>query len=411
MTYHLDGSPNTQTDQRGVVHTYQYDTNRRVELDRITSFGSSGIVDDTVKSIGRSYDTLGRTTAVTSYSTNNGSGTPVNQLAYTYDGTYGTLTKTEQEHEGAVDGSTPSVQYGYDTTTSSNIFTNALRRKSTTYPNGRIVHETYGAANSIADRLSRVDMLAEDASGSPGTDLTAYTYAGTSRLVSSDLKPIEVKLDLHQGGSGNDRFGRTVDHLWDDYGSGSPPDISRIKHGYDYAGNRTWREDVMAAANAEHHDEFYMHDGLHRLKNFDRGDLNVGKTAISGTPGVEQDFSLDQLGNWENLLTKTSGSTTLDQDRAHNAANETGTIDVWQNPAHDAAGNMTTIPRPKAPASGYTAKYDAWNRLVSLEDGNGVVEVNEYDGLHRRIVRDDTGGSYSQKSWIGVPIRRRLLGG
>ena len=53
---------------------------------------------------------------------------------------------------------------------------------------------------------------------------------------------------------------------------------------------------------------------------------------------------------------------------------------------------MTTIPQPKAPTSSYTLKYDAWNRLVEVKDGT-VVQANEYDGLNRRIVRDESGGS------------------
>ena len=143
MAYHLDGSPNTQTDQRGVVHTYQYDANRRVELDRVTSFGSSGIVDDTVKSIGRTYDTLGRTTHVTSYSTNNGTGTPLNQLAYMFD-TNGMLTETDQEHDGAVDGSTLCVLNGYSEAIDDNDrFINGLRQTSLPLVSRRVIRRGF----------------------------------------------------------------------------------------------------------------------------------------------------------------------------------------------------------------------------------------------------------------------------
>ena len=40
---------------------------------------------------------------------------------------------------------------------------------------------------------------------------------------------------------------------------------------------------------------------------------------------------------------------------------------------------MTTL------QSGKTAKYDAWNRLVEVDNGASVVERNEYDGTNRRI--------------------------
>ncbi len=37
----------------------------------------------------------------------------------------------------------------------------------------------------------------------------------------------------------------------------------------------------------------------------------------------------------------------------------------WKDPAHDNNGNMTTIPQPKDLTKGYTATWDAWNRLVN----------------------------------------------
>ena len=37
--------------------------------------------------------------------------------------------------------------------------------------------------------------------------------------------------------------------------------------------------------------------------------------------------------------------------------------------------------------------FDAWNRLVEAKRSQTVVQENEYDGLNRRIVRDETGGS------------------
>lgn len=38
-----------------------------------------------------------------------------------------------------------------------------------------------------------------------------------------------------------------------------------------------------------------------------------------------------------------------------------------------------------------TLKYDAWNRLVEVRStsNNNRIQVNAYDGLHRRVVRSD----------------------
>ena len=94
---------------------------------------------------------------------------------------------------------------------------------------------------------------------------------------------------------------------------------------------------------------------MNRLATYDRGDLNVGKTAISGTPVKEEDWGLDMTGNWSDFLQKTSGTTDLNQDRTHNPVNEiTGISETvgtaWIDPVHDKAGNMTTLPKPSSPA-------------------------------------------------------------
>ena len=68
---------------------------------------------------------------------------------------------------------------------------------------------------------------------------------------------------------------------------------------------------------------------------------------------------------------------------------------------------MEECPQPSDPTATYTATYDAWNRLVELSDTSGSVVVFEYDGLHRRIVKqqfdDDVPGAvrrfYYNEQW------------
>ena len=67
-TYDRLGRTISTTDQRGVVHTYSFDTAGRVSADTVTSLGSTGIVDGTVCRIGTTYDDTGRVQTVTSYS-------------------------------------------------------------------------------------------------------------------------------------------------------------------------------------------------------------------------------------------------------------------------------------------------------------------------------------------------------
>src|SRR5690606_8697209 len=55
--------------------------------------------------------------------------------------------------------------------------------------------------------------------------------------------------------------------------------------------------------------------------------------------------------------------------------------------SHDAAGNMTTVPKPGIWNAGYSLTWDAWNRLVKVEDGVNTVAEYQYDGKNRRIVK------------------------
>jgi hypothetical protein len=58
----------------------------------------------------------------------------------------------------------------------------------------------------------------------------------------------------------------------------------------------------------------YTYDDVNRLINYDRGNLNVGKDAISGTAASEEDWELDMTGNWDDFVQTSSGSTDLDQE-------------------------------------------------------------------------------------------------
>ncbi|MCA9232782.1 MAG: RHS repeat-associated core domain-containing protein, partial [Planctomycetales bacterium] len=217
-----------------------------------------------------------------------------------------------------------------------------------------------------------------------------------------------------------DRFGRTVSQEWEDYGASSTAD--QVDYTYDYAGNRLTRDIPASLYSTNDRDQKYTYDGLHRLQTYDGGTLSG--SSISGTPVAEQDWTLDQLGNWSNLVVKAAGTTTLDQDRAHNDVNEiddgsnngitTTTGTNWVDPVHDAAGNMTTIPQPQDPSDDYKLVYDAWNRVVQVKDGFLKVQVNQYDGLNRRIERDESnrGGNkrhfYYSRQWQVLEERIRV---
>ena len=84
------------TDQRGCVHTYDYDAWACLTADRVTTTGAG--VDATVLCIGRTYEALGRLATVKSYDSSSTGGNVVNQVAYTYGDGWGNLTAAGQSH-------------------------------------------------------------------------------------------------------------------------------------------------------------------------------------------------------------------------------------------------------------------------------------------------------------------------
>ena len=169
--------------------------------------------------------------------------------------------------------------------------------------------------------------------------------------------------------------------------------MDRIKYGYDRNGSRLYRENTVAAANGKSFDELYAHDLIDRLKTMDRGDLNDLKSQIQNLQ-FAQDWSLDATGNWRNFRGDDDGDTTwdLNQQRTSNKVNEISDIaesvgPSWGTPVYNRAGNMTTIPKPADPTGSFSAAYDAWNRLVKIEEGSDKVAEYEYDGARRRSVK------------------------
>lgn len=181
--------------------------------------------------------------------------------------------------------------------------------------------------------------------------------------------------------------------------------LVELKYGYDRASNRTYRRDEVARSNSAKFDDLYGYDGLDRLTSMDRGELNGGNTALVGSPTLTQDWpSLHSTGNWNHFQQGVVGA--LDQTRTHNAANEITNIartvgDLWPTPGYDDNGNTTSFPAPRDLESSLTGTYDAWNRLVKLENGGTVAEY-QYDGLNRRTAKtiaSETRHAYFSDRW------------
>jgi len=240
-----------------------------------------------------------------------------------------------------------------------------------------------------------------------------YSYLGASAPVVVDYLQPQVQYNLATGSgaglyAGLDRFGRVVDNRWQTMTS-SPSDVARQQYGYDRASNRLWREDPVAKAQTtpKYFDELYNYDAVYRLTGMQRGQLTGTPPSGVSNKNFAQGWNLDPTGNWKGFTeAATGGSNTLVQSRTANPVNEITDItnttgSAWAQPGYDAAGNMTSVPKPADMSATYQAKYDAWNRLVELRDpttGN-LVQVNQYDGLTRRTVQQtfDSSGTLAEE--------------
>ncbi len=382
------------TDPGGTVHEFDYDKLGRQTHDRVTTLGSG--VDGAVRRISTTYEVRGMKATAASW--NNASvvsGNVVNEVEFTYNN-FGQLTHDYQAHSGTVNVSTtPKVQYAF-----ANGTDNTVRPTTITYPDGRVVTYDYGASDSMPDALSRVASIADDDGSS--THLADYEYLGLQNFVEVDYTEPDVKYTLVGTAGGNDsdtgdiyhgldRFGRIDDSYWYDYGSSA--DVDRIKYGYDRSGSRLWRENVVARSLSKEFDEKYAYDEIQRLEHMGRGTLNSGHSSLDSTT-FAQDWALDETGNWSGFKQDDNGNGTwdLNQSRTSNDVNEITDVTEtagasWVTPVYSTAGNMTTMPQPAAPASSYSATYDAWNRLVKIVDGSDTVSEYEYDGAKRRVIQ------------------------
>ncbi len=361
------------------------------------------------------YDVRGLREDLTSYDNATvGTGTIVNDVQFAYND-FGQATDTWQSHSGTVNTvSTPKVQYGF-----ADGSANTIRPTSITYPNGRQIDYDYGTASGINDSLSRVASIIDS---TPNQHLADFSYLGSSSVVKQESPQANLQYTLVSLTSSNDpdtgdiysgfdRFGRVKDNRWYDYGSST--DVDRIEYGYNRAGNRTYRENTVANTQGKHFDELYGNDLIQRLKDLERGTLNANKDGVTDKSFAEC-WSLDETGNWKKFLEDNNGDGAwdLNQSRTSNDVNEITDITEtagpsWITPVYNKPGNMTTMPQPGAPASSYTATYDAWNRLVKIEDGATTVAEYEYDGSKRRIVQksysagilNETRHLYYSKDW------------
>ncbi|HWB14723.1 MAG TPA: RHS repeat-associated core domain-containing protein, partial [Pirellulales bacterium] len=411
-------------DQRGVVHQYLFDLLGRQINDLVASLGgsssssssgssssSSGIprVDSTVQRIAHTYEVRGLLQNTTSYSSPIiGQGIVVNDVERIYN-SFEQLITEYQEHNGAVNTSTSAnAQYQYV-----NGSSNTIRPTALVYPSGRVLTYNYGASGAIDDALSRVASLIDN---DGVTHLADYTRIGAATFVQQSSPQPQIAWSLINGTgidpyTGLDQFNRVIDNRW--YSTATGGDLDRIQHGYDRASNRRWRRNTVAEAVSANLDELYAIDGLYRLVELQRGQLNGANNAIvSGTLTFAQAWGLDATGNWQHFWQNDTGTSwNLQQNRVATNANEIVSISGggWTQPIYDAAGNIVEAPQPSSPSTANALTFDAWNRMMSASASGSPIQQNLYDGDNRRVSKLVGGvlrNYYFSTDW--QPLEERL---
>ncbi len=370
FTWTPAGRVESRTDQKGVVTTYSYD-----DLHRLTgrSYG-----DGVTPADGFGYDQTGRLTRATN---------AVGERRLGYDD-LGRLERVEQELAGLAGGT-------YVTTFAYQVDPSDVRR-TLVYPGGRVVTENY-------DLRYRLDSVT-----SPGLGTVAdWSYDAADRRETAVLG----------NGIGStfayDLVGRlsSIRHAKD------AVDLFHVEHGYDAAGDRLWRQDLLHTNRGEK----YVHDARERVSSLRRGTLTAEHTIPPGNmlldpvlPG-RQSWTLDRRGNWGILVTAINGQP-ITQARTPNAVNEVLTIDPDGSGAgvppvaltYDDDGDLALDPTawnagdpPGGSPSGRRYGYDARNRLTGVWNMTGTAEPGDdsllltlgYDALSSRVRSTDAGGA------------------
>ena len=208
-----------------------------------------------------------------------------------------------------------------------------------------------------------------------------------------------AKTDAGDKYTGLDRFGRVIDQVWRSV-AGSVTIMDRYQYGYDRAGNRLFKNNLLDTALSE----LYGYDNLNQTTSFSRGVLSDansdGLFDTVASPSRTQAWNLDALGNWSTFTTNSTS-----QSRSHNAQNQLTAVGSTTL-SYDANGSMT------ADESGRIFVYDAWNRLAAVRNtANSPIVGYSYDALGRRIIEDRPNANtvdhlYYSTAWQVLEERR-----
>jgi RHS repeat-associated protein len=317
-----------------------------------------------------------------------GSGSVVDQVAYTYDG-WGNVSAFEQDRNGTVAPS--GDQYAWGQAWAKNTSgRNAVRISALSLASGARTETwdlVYGTAGGRFDNdASRVTQVKSGA-----TALAQYDYNGLGTVVGTDYAEPDVMSMRYTSTPGDlpdlDRFNRPIKSKWTK-DLATDRSFYDIDIAWDRNSNITRIEDNVHAGFAA----LYTIDNLNRLSDTQEGTWN-GSSITSETR--QQTWTLSHTGNWDNEKLDLNGDGDwADTDehndtRTHNAVNELTAQDTDTSGGndrtltYDEAGNMTYD------GVLYTYKWDAFYRLreVRLQSNSALVAEYKYNGLGYRISR------------------------
>gem|GEM_PF-3424047 len=415
-TYDRLGRMRTQTDQRGVVRAFNYDSAGRILMDRVTTVPTG--VDGAVRRIHYGYNDQGRARTIGSFDlagtiTLDAQGHPSgvssggiqrDDVVRTWDG-YGQLTSTAQAHEGAAQSGTPTVTYTYDDRAASGV-ARSLRATGVVYPSSAHGVTYRYPSTGLGAALNRLEAIFSN-----GQDIAQYEYLGLgtpARVTLPHAGNARVERSTGGAATGYDRFWSISQHGW----AVGAAALDGWQYRHDRLGRPVTRVATWLTGRPDR-DEMTIYDHLDRQKNYRRGIADAAGVIAPGASRREESWTLDHVGNWRTRNLDADGGagtgTSLTQNRSHNLANEisvsnshsdpvgdsiTGGMN-WTDPVYDAAGAMTTMPALGAETTPRSLIWDAFGRLVEVRTGVTTVWSARYDGQHRLIRWTAAGITYA----------------
>ncbi|TRY30325.1 RHS repeat-associated core domain-containing protein [Aliiglaciecola sp. M165] len=393
-TFDTDGNKLTQTDPLGVVTTFTYDDDNRVETETMQRRDGTGqLVTDVVDydydrngRLIRSDDNLGLIESM-------GYDTLGNQT-FEYDGlvsrnfeydVYNRLTKT-RHGDGSEETSTydPEGNKLTDTDRNGNVTTyeyDALNRMvKTTHPDGSFIEVEYDAAGRVTREV--------DERG----NATEYGYDKAGRRTSmTDAQGNEFTYVFDPQGnltSETDALGRLTTYTYDELDrrtSMTLADTTQMSDAFDALGRNIGKTDQANKTTT------YEYDPLGRL------------IKVTDALGQITQYQYDEAGNKVAQIDAEGRTTKWEYDQRGRVIARELPLGQRESFIYDLAGNVTSHTNFNGQTLTYT--YNPQTGRLTSVTGSGINESYQYDAYGNRIVSQNYVGRYDYE----YDTRHRLI--